>query len=339
MNRKLKLFFAVLVGSLMLGAVALAAASPSVTTDKATSITSSSAVLNGTINPNGNTAHYEFQYGLTKSYGLTVAAKKGVSGTKPVAVKLSIKQLLPGTVYHYRLDATNGAGSSTGSDRTFKTAGNPPPEAATGPATNIGTSTATLTGVINPHNQTTTYRFQLGTSTSYDLQTPDHTVPAGNKPVTVALPVNGLGPATLYHFRLVALHGSSVIANGADATFFTQPSKRPVPSVKAHTTPHRSGSAPFVFTTSGKVVGPSSYPKSTGCFENALVKFFRGHHLVATTVVSIQPDCSFSGQTVFAHLPHHRRGQHKVRLRVVIHFRGNGYLAPADARVEHVTLG
>jgi hypothetical protein len=339
MNRKLKLMIVMLAASGLLAGIAVAAASPSVTTGKATSITSSSAVLNGTINPNGNTAHYEFQIGLTNSYSGAVAARHGVSGTKAVAVKLAVSHLLPGTVYHYRLDATNGSGSSTGSDRTFRTAGNPPPEAATGAATNIGSMDATLTGVINPHNQETTYRFQIGTSTAYDLQTPDRTVPAGNQPVTVAVPVNGLGPATLYHFRLVALHGSSVVADGADATFFTEPAKPAAAHVQAHTTPHQSPVAPFVFKTSGKLVGPSSFPHGTGCFDNAIVRFFLGHRRVAATVVSIQPDCSFSGQTVFNHLPRHRHGVHKLRLRVVIHFNGNGYLAPADSGVSHVVLG
>jgi len=339
MNRTLKLVLLMLAASGLLAGIAVAAASPSVTTGKATSITSSSAALNGTINPNGNTAHYEFQIGLTKSYGVTVAAKHGVSGTKPAAVKLTVSHLLPGTVYHYRLEATNGAGSSLGADRTFRTAGNPPPEAATGPATNIGSTAATLTGVINPHNQETTYRFQLGTSTAYDLQTPDRTVPAGNSPVTVAVPVSGLGPATLYHFRLVALHGSSVVADGADSTFFTEPAKPATARVQARTTPHKARTAPFVFKTSGKLVGPSSFPAGTGCFDNAIVRFFLGHRQVAATVVSIQPDCSFSGQTVFNHLPRHRHGRHKLRLRVVIHFNGNGYLAPANSSPSHVVLG
>ena len=57
MNRNLKLMIVMLAASGLLAGIAVAAASPSVTTGKATSITSSSAVLNGTINPNGNTAH------------------------------------------------------------------------------------------------------------------------------------------------------------------------------------------------------------------------------------------------------------------------------------------
>ena len=44
-------------------------AQPAVTTSPATSITSTNATLNGTVNPNGAATTAYFRYGLTTSYG------------------------------------------------------------------------------------------------------------------------------------------------------------------------------------------------------------------------------------------------------------------------------
>ncbi len=58
--------------------------------------------------------------------------------------------------------AANGSGSATGADHTFTTAGNPPPGVSTGPATQISKNAATLTAVVSPNKQATTYYFQYG---------------------------------------------------------------------------------------------------------------------------------------------------------------------------------
>ena len=94
-------------------------------------------ICSGTINPNGNSTAYYFEWGLTTAYGVTSVEHSAGHGTKPVAVSTTASALIPGTVYHYRLVAANGSGSATGADRTFKTAGNPPPGVSTGPATQI----------------------------------------------------------------------------------------------------------------------------------------------------------------------------------------------------------
>jgi hypothetical protein len=339
MNQKVKLLLCLLGASALLASVAVAASSPSVSTGRATAVKSFSAVLNGTINPNGSSTHYRFELGLNKSYGITVASNHAVYGTRSVSVKLTARHLLPGTTYHYRLVATNGVGSSFGADRKFKTAGNPPPGAATGPATDIGKHSAFVTGVINPHHEQTQYVFQYGVSKAYNVETFQKTVAASSKPVTVAELLTGLAAGTTYHYRLVAMHGSAVVQAGRDSIFFTQPARRPRPRVRARVKPHHARRAPFVFTISGRVKGPRWIPRYASCFSNLLVKFFRGRRRVAVIVIPVLPDCRFSGQAVFRHLPG-RRGRHRhVRLRVVIHFRGNGYLAPANAPRKRVLLG
>ena len=95
---------------------------PSATTGSATSVSSNSALLNGTVNPNGASTTVQFQYGLTTSYGSTVAAAQSpLSGTSAQAVSAAISGLTKQKTYHYRVAAANSAGTVYGGDRTFVT--------------------------------------------------------------------------------------------------------------------------------------------------------------------------------------------------------------------------
>ena len=89
-----------------------------VTTNAATNITSSSATLNGTVNPNGVTTTVHFEYGTTTNYGSTTASSS-YTGNTTQNVGASITALHPNTTYHFRCVATNNNGATYGSDRTF----------------------------------------------------------------------------------------------------------------------------------------------------------------------------------------------------------------------------
>jgi hypothetical protein len=338
MNRRLRLGLAVLAAGALTAGIALAASSPTVSTNAAGSITTSSAVLRGTINPNGSTTSYRFDYGLSTSYGVSTATHSAGKGTKPVSVHATASALLPGTRYHFRLVAANGSGLSVGADRSFTTSGNPPPAVATGPATGLGPFSVTVTGLVDPHGEATHYAFQYGLTPAYGALSSGGTVPAGNTVLSVAEQLTGLQPGTIFHYRIIASHGLTVFAFGADQTFMTLPFPRPVPKVPASTNPRRDRRAPYHFTTFGHINGPAS-TRPLQCFGNVSIRFFNGRHRVFATLVPVQPDCTFSLETTFRHLPRHRRGHNTVRLKILIHFEGNGYLAPANARTEFVTLG
>jgi hypothetical protein len=94
---------------------------PTVTTGSVTSVTSSSATLNGTVNPNGLSTTYYFNYGTTTSYGSTTASANAGSGTSNVSVSADVIGLSANTTYHIRIVATNSAGTSYGSDQSFTT--------------------------------------------------------------------------------------------------------------------------------------------------------------------------------------------------------------------------
>ncbi|MDQ6745809.1 MAG: fibronectin type III domain-containing protein [Actinomycetota bacterium] len=98
---------------------------PAVSTGSATSVSSTAATVNATIDPLGLSTHYEFQFGPTPFYGLITPPGSIGSGVGAVAVHQTLTDLAPGTTYHYRIYAQSAGGTSLGIDRTFTTAGGP----------------------------------------------------------------------------------------------------------------------------------------------------------------------------------------------------------------------
>lgn len=109
------------IAVLALPAAAHAVVVPKVNTNGAREVSYGSAVLTGSVNPNGSNTSYYFQYGLTKAYGSQTAIADAGAGTKTVSVRLPISGLQPLTVYHYRLVAVNAAGASIGDDEKLLT--------------------------------------------------------------------------------------------------------------------------------------------------------------------------------------------------------------------------
>ncbi len=89
--------------------------------EAASSITTTSVSLNAKINPNGADTTYQIQYGTTTSYGKTTAPAKAGAGRTPISVSQAITGLSPETTstYHWRILATNAAGTTTSTDQTF----------------------------------------------------------------------------------------------------------------------------------------------------------------------------------------------------------------------------
>jgi hypothetical protein len=341
MRRRIELAAAVLASGALITGVATAASSPAVVTGSHSAVKQTSAVLEGTVNPNGSSTSYYFRWGLTNAYGVNGSPHSAGSGTKTVAAKTTATGLIPGTKYHYQLVATNRYGTSVGSDRTFTTAGHPPPAATTGPTTNPGTSFGTVTGVVNPAGEQTTWSFQYGTTTAYGSSTFGGTVPAGSAPETVSSTLQGLSSGTIFHYRLIAQHpGSSIISYGQDQIFMTFPVPRPVAKLTARNRPLRKHRGPWVFTASGRISGPASIPSIFDCNGEVSVKSFFGNRQVGSAVAPVQPNCTFSGPFTFRRKPPgHGPANRVVTLHVKIRFLGNGYLAPVSAPPKSIVLG
>ena len=94
---------------------------PVVITNLATLIASFSVTLNGSVDPHHLPTTVYFQYGTTTGYGLTTAIQSKTGNTYQ-NVAANISGLTTSTTYHFRVVATNSAGTRYGSDRTFTTA-------------------------------------------------------------------------------------------------------------------------------------------------------------------------------------------------------------------------
>lgn len=94
------------------------------------------------------------------------------------------------------------------------------PGVSTGAAQSVSYGSATLTGAINPHGSNTSYYFQYGPTRAYGAQTAVADVGAGTSTVRVAVPVSGLQPITVYHFRLIAVNAAGA-HTGEDRAFRT----------------------------------------------------------------------------------------------------------------------
>jgi hypothetical protein len=193
--------------------------SPVVITNPATYIGSFLATLNSSVDPHGLTTTVYFQYGTTTSYGLTTAPQTK-SGNTYQNVSANISGLSASTTYHFRIVATNSAGTRYGNDRTFTTlSATGPPVVTTNPATNVTSSSATLNGSLDPHGLTTSVYFQYGTTTSYGHTTPMQSQ-TGNTYRNIGANISGLSTHTTYHFRILATNSTGT-RFGSDRTFTT----------------------------------------------------------------------------------------------------------------------
>jgi hypothetical protein len=190
---------------------------PSAKTKAATSVTSTSATLNGTVNPSGQSTTWYFDYGTTTSYGLKTPVGTVAAGTKNVNVTASITGLTGGIV-HFRLVASNGNGTSFGDDLTLGSAG--PPVVQTGTAQAASTNGVTLTGSINPNGAAASWYFEYGPTSTYGTKTTAKSAGTSTSATGVSAAIASLTAGTTYHYRLVG-SSSSGTAYGSDVTFTT----------------------------------------------------------------------------------------------------------------------
>jgi hypothetical protein len=95
-----------------------------------------------------------------------------------------------------------------------------PPSVSTGAAHDVTYGSATLNGWVDPHGSNTTYYFQYGPTRAYGAQTALADAGAAAATVKVSVPITGLQPLTVYHYRLIAVNAAGA-RTGADSSFKT----------------------------------------------------------------------------------------------------------------------
>lgn len=154
---------------------------PVVETRLATSLTSTSAQLNGYVSPQGGSTVAYFQYGLTSAYGSTTPDRILGSTTQQIAEV--IPNLSPNTLYHYRVVAISAGHFAFGDDMTFTT-----PTATFSLTADFGevplNKSTTFTGHTSPlsaESQITSWSWRFSSGETFSTQTAHPTFKASNE--------------------------------------------------------------------------------------------------------------------------------------------------------------
>jgi hypothetical protein len=118
---------------------------PSITATAVAEETAHSAIAQASINPHGQAASYEVQYGPTTAYGSNTSAASLGAETTSSPVTLAIFGLQPASTYHARFRVLTANGTSYGPDVTFTTLNSTSTTGSTGSSGNGGQS-GTATG-------------------------------------------------------------------------------------------------------------------------------------------------------------------------------------------------
>jgi DNA-binding beta-propeller fold protein YncE len=166
----------------------------------------------------------------TTTPGLSLFDDRGASA--------AIKELQPGTLYHFRVVATNGSQTTEGPDQTFMTL--PPVSIDATSASEVGDKSARLEAELNPHGVASEYHFEYDTTPYLEgegphgraVPIPDGSAGAGTTDTTVSNLIQGLTRSTVYHYRVIAHNGLGEV-QGLDHTFTTQGFSSTLPDGRA----------------------------------------------------------------------------------------------------------
>lgn len=121
---------------------------PLVTTSVATNVTTTTATLNGSVNPNGGVTTAFFEWGTNSdlSNPQTTPSQSIAAGNTAQPISATLTGLNPGTTYYFRAVAMNSAGTTRGSILNFTTQVACPTVTGVNPASGTVGSNVIITG-------------------------------------------------------------------------------------------------------------------------------------------------------------------------------------------------
>jgi ABC-type phosphate transport system substrate-binding protein len=185
-----------------------------------------SAILHGSVNPEGFPTTYIFEYGLSPGHvesQVPFGSAEAGSGTSSVPVSAPTEHLKAGTTYYYQLYAVDSRGWVTLSPEGSLTTPIPVPSVAAEEATELQRHQAKLPGLVNPEGFETHYYFEYGMGglTNIVPALPGTSVGSGENSVPVAVTATGLEAGKTYSYRLVAVNAGG--AEHSKTHYFTLP--------------------------------------------------------------------------------------------------------------------
>ena len=213
---------------------------PTVTTNAASSVETTTVTLNGTVNANGSSTTVTFEYGTTVAYGTSVtAAESPVTGSSNTSVSKAISGLTANTTYHYRVVGVNAGGTTNGTDQTFTTNPLVPVSIAATNKTNVSfrANWNAVTGAAG-------YRLDVATDAAFT----NFATGFENRDVTnvTACSVGGLTAGSIYFYRVRAYFSNITSANSNIICIAQQPT-----NIQFSTVNNTSYNVSYTASTSG----------------------------------------------------------------------------------------
>lgn len=165
----------------------------------ADSISDTSVIFSGEVNPNDSQTEIFFQYGLTTQYGNITIPQILTGGTSFTAITAEIQNLTPSTIYNYRMIARNSDSIVVSDNNTFVTLGLPLQIEPVSPADDALIGSDSVLFVWNPAIPFADYyRFEIDTDSLFLNAIIDTTITD-----TLYL-FNNLNNNTTYWWRIAA---------------------------------------------------------------------------------------------------------------------------------------
>lgn len=263
------------------------AIAPTVSTNSEVFPTDTTAIVNGTVNPEGALTSYRYEYGnASNNLGSKTVNQTVGSGFIQISAPAYITGLSKNTLYYFRLVAENQYGSVAGNVYSFNTTtGNPAPVGSaptpkTLSATGISKNAAYLNGEVTTNKASTQSWFEYGTTADFG-STSAFSSPSNSSKYSTSQLISGLDPLTKYYFRLNAQNQFGT-TNGSTMSFKTAgPSSAKAPAVT-------TGSATDI-TSSGATLHGTVIPNellTSYWFEYSTDSLFKQSSLQSTSPIS-----------------------------------------------------
>jgi len=192
---------------------------PTAATSAAAGIGSTTATLNGSVNPNGLQTNAWFEWGTINTlstYSSTASQSVG-SGTSTVSVNTNLTSLSPSTMYYFRIAAQNSSGTQRGSIQSFTSlVQSPDVVSLSSPADGATGQPVSLLLSWSPAARAATYGLQLSASSTFASAIVDDSTLT-----TTSRLVGPLSNNTLYYWRVCAKNAGGVSAWSSLRSFTT----------------------------------------------------------------------------------------------------------------------
>lgn len=203
------------------------ATAPFAVTNTSVSPSATTAIVSGSVNPNGAFTSYWYEYGKTADLGIKTVSQTMGSGFIAIQAPAYITNLSKNTTYYFKLVAENQYGKVAGNQYTFETTESTPapvgnaPTAKTVSASGISSTTANINGEVTPNKSETQYWFEYGKAPQLGNTSAFSSSGNGANKSSVSISLSDLESKTTYYFRLNAQNQFGTI-NGSILNFKTK---------------------------------------------------------------------------------------------------------------------